>query len=66
MCSVVKCSTVNAYTVMYSMCSFAASNDTEMEQAALLEEYLLQKKIGDHPNVVRMLAGGMYKGASHK
>ena len=43
-------------------CLVAAKVNDPSQQRALLEEYLLQRRIGYHANIVDMLAGGMYKG----
>ena len=39
---------------------------SEENSNALLEEYFLQQAIGEHPNIVKLLLGGLFKGNLRK
>ena len=50
---------------MIAQCFFVLdANASEENTNALLEEYFLQQVIGEHPNIVKFLLGGLFKGGS--
>ena len=40
------------------------SDGSEEAQNQLLEEYFLQESVGEHPNIVKVILGGLFKGKS--
>ena len=40
----------------------AGENTSDENSNALLEEYFLQEEIGEHPNIVKFLLGGLLRG----
>ena len=40
---------------------FAGSAGSDEAQRQLLEEYFLQESVGEHPNIVKVILGGLFK-----
>ena len=47
--------------IFYCFAALADENPSDENSNALLEEFFLQEEIGEHPNILKVLFGGLFQ-----